>query len=100
MHTVDANNDVEQGIQHMTSEMRKGTILIMEECKNTIREIESYVWDTRASEKGYDEPMKKDDHSVDALRYALATHKISVYEPYKHKPNDYMSDRFGPGRRI
>jgi PBSX family phage terminase large subunit len=100
MHTVDANNDVEQGIQHMTSEMRKGSILIMEECKNTIREIESYVWDTRASEKGYDEPMKKDDHSVDALRYALATHKISVYEPYKHKPTDYMTDRFGPGRRI
>lgn len=94
MHTVDANNNVEDGIYKMTSEMKDGKILICAECKNLIREIESYVWDSRAGEKGYDEPMKRDDHAIDALRYVIASHKVAVYEPYKHDPNKYKNDRF------
>lgn len=101
LHTVDANNDVDNGIVMMTSEMKKGNVVICSECTNTIREIESYVWDTKSSDKGWDEPLKKDDHTVDALRYAIATHKVSVYDPYKYKhdPNEYMKGRFDPGPR-
>ena len=95
MHAVHANNDVENGIQVMTSEMKKGNLFVLEECVNTIREIESYVWDPKAADKGYDEPMKKDDHSIDALRYAINTHKVSVYSPYAHNPKQYETDRFG-----
>lgn len=94
LHTIDANNDVENGIYMMTSEMQKGNLFICEECKNTIREIETYVWDTKQSEKGYDQPLKKDDHSVDCIRYAVASHKISVYQPYQHNPNEYIKNRF------
>jgi PBSX family phage terminase large subunit len=94
MHTVDANNDVENGIYMMTSEMRRGALIICSECKNLIREVESYVWDSKASERGYDEPMKRDDHAIDALRYVVASHKISTYDPYKHNPNDYKDKRF------
>lgn len=82
---VDANNEVLDGIQMMTSEMQKGNLFVLDRCKNLIREIETYVWDKKASEKGDDEPMKRDDHAVDALRYAIATHKVSVYDPYKDK---------------
>lgn len=85
IHVVHANNDVESGIQIMTSEMKKGNLFICEECVNTIREVESYVWDPKAADKGYDQPLKKNDHSIDSLRYALATHKVSVYDPYKHQ---------------
>lgn len=97
IHVVDANNDVEDGIRMMTSEMKRGTLFICSECKNTIREIEGYVWDTRASEKGWDEPLKKDDHAIDALRYAIATHKVSVYEPYKNQKDQMQNwnNRFG-----
>jgi PBSX family phage terminase large subunit len=94
MHTVDANNDVEDGIYRMTSEMQRGSLLICAECKNLIREVESYVWDSKAGEKGYDEPKKVDDHAVDALRYVVASHKIACYDPYKHDPNKYKNDRF------
>lgn len=94
LHTVHANNDVDNGIQMMTSEMKKGNLYVCSECTNTIREIESYVWDSKASEKGYDEPLKKDDHTVDALRYAIASHKVSVYEPYKHNASQYVQNRF------
>jgi PBSX family phage terminase large subunit len=93
LHIVDANNDVENGIQIVTDEMRKGNLFVCEECKNTIREIQSYVWDNKAAEKGWDEPLKKDDHSVDALRYAIATHKVSIYTP-THNPQEYMQNKY------
>jgi PBSX family phage terminase large subunit len=101
MHTIDANNDVESGIQMMTSEMYKGNLFIMEGCNNLIREIESYVWDSKAAEKGYDQPVKKNDHAVDALRYVIATHKVAEYRPYKDdKDNDnYLRTRFQPTPR-
>lgn len=101
IHTTDANNDVEYGINIMASEMRNGNFFIMKECVNTIREIESYVWDPKAAEKGWDEPLKKNDHSTDCCRYILATHKVAKYEPYKsiHNPDDYMRGRFDAGRR-
>lgn len=79
MHPVHANNDVENGIQVLTSEMKKGNLFIMEDCPNLIREIEGYVWDSKSAERGWDEPVKKDDHAIDALRYAIATHKVSNF---------------------
>jgi len=83
MHVIPADNDVVNGIQTMTSEMSKGNLYVLAECKNLIREIEGYVWDTKKSQQGEDEPVKKADHAVDALRYCIQTHKVSVYDPYK-----------------
>ena len=95
VHTVDANNNVLDGIAMTCSDMSKGNLVIHERCKNLIREIEGYCWDESSAKKGEDEPLKKDDHAVDALRYAIATHKVAVYDPYKHNPYDYQKDRFG-----
>lgn len=94
MHVVHANNDVENGIQIMTTQMKKGNLFVCEECQNTIREIESYVWDPKSAKLGYDEPLKKDDHSTDALRYALATHKIAVYQNYDNNIRNDWHNRF------
>ena len=94
IHTTDANNDVEEGIQRMTSDIRDGKCLVLAKCKNLLREIEGYSWDPKAAERGEDKPIKKDDHCLDALRYVLATHKVSVYQPYKHNPTKYQKDRF------
>lgn len=94
MPTIDANNEVLDGITMVTSEMRKGDLTIRPHCKNLIKEIESYVWDKKASERGDDKPIKSCDHAVDALRYAIATHKVAVYNPYAHNPQDYLKDRF------
>lgn len=81
---IDADNDVINGINFMTSEMKKGNLFICEDCPNMIREMESYVWDSKASERGEDKPMKKDDHSIDSGRYAVYTHKISAYDYQAH----------------
>ena len=93
-HMISADNDVYNGIQQTCREMSEGNLFILKDCENLIREIEGYVWDSKKSEKGIDEPVKKADHSVDALRYAIHTHKVSVYNPYKHNPNEYIRDRF------
>lgn len=99
---VDANNEVLDGITMLASELNRGTIVICRECKHTIREIESYVWNKKSAERGKDEPVKKDDHAVDALRYIIASHKVQEYKPYKddHDADQYQTNRFGnSGRR-
>lgn len=94
MHVVDADNDVLNGITYMCSEMGKGNLFICAECKETIKEIQSYVWDSKAAAKGDDEPLKQADHCCDALRYALYTHKVTPYTPYKHDPNEFNRNKY------
>jgi len=98
---VDADNDVFNGIDYTVSELRKGNLLILDRCKHLIKEIESYVWDDKAAKRGEDEPLKKNDHLCDALRYCLYTHKVPTYKPYKdgHDPDQYRGGRFDPPRR-
>lgn len=95
LHVIDANNDVLNGISFMSSEMRKGNLFICSECKVLIKELESYVWDPKSSERGEDKPLKKDDHCIDATRYCVFSHKIARYNPYAHNPTQYNQDRFG-----
>ncbi len=94
LHIVDADNDVLNGIDYFVSEMRKGSVTICKDCPTMIKEIEGYVWDHKASEKGYDEPLKKNDHCMDAARYCLYTHKVAAYNPYQHNPAKYAQNRY------
>lgn len=98
MHVVEANNDVFNGIETMTNEMAKGNLYVLSECKNLIREIQNYVWDSKKSTQGDDAPVKKADHCCDALRYCVFSHKVQTYSPYKHNPASYIRDRFSPTR--
>lgn len=99
IRVVDANNDVTYGIDVMTNEMAVGNLTVCSECKNLIREIQTYVWDPKQSEKGIDAPLKRDDHACDALRYILATHKIQTFNDREHykKQEDQLRQRMHPG---
>ncbi len=94
MHIVPAINDVYNGIQTMCTEMGKGNLYVCKDCPNLIREIEGYVWDSKKSAQGDDEPMKKGDHAIDALRYVCETHKVAVYNPYAHNPVEYQKNKY------
>lgn len=76
---IDADNDVLEGIRVTGSLINEGTLSIMSDCVNTIKEIEGYVWDSKKAERGEDAPLKKNDHALDALRYAIYTHKVPSY---------------------
>lgn len=96
LHPVDADNEVSDGIQKMTSLMKEGSLFVCSKCTNLIKEIEGYVWDPKRAEKGEDEPLKQNDHAVDALRYAINTHKVSRfdYQAHMQKQEQYMKQRF------
>lgn len=98
MHVIPANNDVYEGINLMCNEMAKGNLYILQDCKNIIREIGNYVWDTKKSKMGDDAPVKKGDHAVDSLRYCLATHKVTTYNPYAHNPNEFLRNKYNVTR--
>lgn len=63
MHPIDANNDVIYGIEKVAREMQRGNLVICDGCENLISEIERYVWDSRKTAQGKDEPLKKHDHA-------------------------------------
>lgn len=96
LRVVHANNNVKDGIQIMTSAVQKGNLKILSRCKNTIREIETYSWDPKQAEKGIDAPIKRDDHCIDALRYALATHRISQYNEQKEfeRSQEFLRNKY------
>ena len=58
-------------------------IHISESCENLIREIPMYQWKKNRDGEILDEPVKKDDHSVDALCYAVygVRGDLSTYKP-------------------
>lgn len=69
-----ANNDVEEGIQMVYSLLSTGHIKINEDnCPNLISELGLYIWDTKKGEHGKEQPVKANDHALDALRYAIVT---------------------------
>ena len=67
-----ARNAVSQGIAAVCSAFAGNRLFISPGCRNTLREIPSYVWDVRYAEScGQDRPLKENDHCCDALRYGV-----------------------------
>jgi hypothetical protein len=70
---ADAENDVSYGIRTMSSLLGAQQLLVSDRCTGLITEIPGYSWDDKATEKGEDKPIKTADHSIDGMRYAVAT---------------------------
>lgn len=67
-----ADNDVLDGIRDTAVCLQRGTVKIFETCRETVKEIEGYVWD----EKEEDRPVKVNDHCMDAMRYFVRTMRL------------------------
>ncbi|MER6249834.1 PBSX family phage terminase large subunit [Streptomyces sp. NPDC001584] len=66
-----AVNDVIDGIRSVSNALDAGLLRIHRSCEGLLGELPTYVWSEEAAARGEDKPVKKDDHSVDALRYVL-----------------------------
>lgn len=73
IHIRKAKNDVENGIRVVGNALNLGKIMFSSECKNTLMEFASYIWDNKAAERGEDKPVKQHDHAMDAVRYFCYT---------------------------
>lgn len=66
-----AINDVLDGIRSVGVALGSGLLRIHRSCDGLLAELPGYAWDETAAEKGEDKPVKANDHSADALRYAV-----------------------------
>lgn len=79
---IPANNEVSTGIDRVKSYLKvnertgKPRLFIFDTCTNLIDELVKYRWKElapgqAATSNQKEEPVKKDDHAADALRYAI-----------------------------
>lgn len=73
-----AENAVMDGIQRVKARLvvqgdGRPRLTVAPSCVNTISEFEMYVW-----KEDHDEPVKQNDHAMDALRYALARSMVKA----------------------
>ena len=70
---IDANNDVLLGIKIVEKFIANKNVVVHKSCKHLIEGLQSYVWDTKAADRGEDKPLKHADHIQDGFRYCLAS---------------------------
>ena len=71
---IDAKNDVLPGIKTVGKFVHGKNLVISRNCPTLIEQMQTYSWDPKAADRGIDEPLKKDDHACDALRYLCYSH--------------------------
>lgn len=85
-----ADNDVLDGIADVATMLKKEQIAIDKSCKNTINEFGVYCWDDKAAQHGIDQPIKANDHAMDAVRYYVKTRKL-VKKDWNDATTTYIS---------
>ncbi|APD18643.1 terminase [Streptomyces phage Mojorita] len=66
-----ADNTVADGIRSVASLLAADRLLVHQSCEGLLGELPGYSWDPAATLRGEDAPLKINDHSCDALRYAI-----------------------------
>jgi len=61
-----ANNSVNDGISNVSTLIGNGKLFICESCKDLLRELKLYCWDSKSVE---DKVIKENDHACDDMRY-------------------------------
>lgn len=68
--TMKGDNDVRAGINAVAERLKTKKLFVYAGCKNTIREFETYSYpEPKEGKELKEEPIKIDDHALDALRY-------------------------------
>jgi phage terminase large subunit len=77
-NAIPADKDVTEGIRKVKSM----PLYITKRSANLIKEIKSYKWKTDKDGKVLDEPVKFNDHAMDAGRYGTFTHTTGfIFKP-------------------
>lgn len=73
-YVFNGNNNVEYGIKNTQYAINKQKLWVYPKgCPNLLSEMQGYVWDENASDRGVDQPVKQRDHACDCIRYFCAT---------------------------
>lgn len=67
-----ADNEVLDGIRKVSTMLASGRLKVnRRKCKGLCAEMQAYVWDDKAKDRGEEKPVKQKDHGPDALRYRI-----------------------------
>lgn len=77
VNVIPADNDIVSGLHRVRSRLATAgdgqpRFTCEPACENLVREFESYEFGTDSAKRMTDKPRKQFDHSMDALRYAVA----------------------------
>lgn len=72
-NVMDADNAVLPGIRTVSSLLATDALIVSDACRCLIEEVPGYAWDPKATLRGEDAPIKANDDSCDALRYAVVS---------------------------
>lgn len=82
LNVTEADNKVLPGINTVYAALQiagdgKPRLYVKDDCFHTIREFGAYRFkDAKEGTPQQDNPLKVDDHAMDALRYALKSHRF------------------------
>jgi PBSX family phage terminase large subunit len=89
----EVNKDVKKGVDAMMHALRNKTLLIHQSCTNLIWEIENYRYkDKKNSANEPEEPVKENDHLLDALRYVIFMQQPVIIDRVKSAQH-FMAQR-------
>jgi PBSX family phage terminase large subunit len=71
---VDAEDKVNEGIRIVSMLLNQRLVRFCRQtAQNTIKEMQTYAWDSKAAQRGEEKPLKVHDHGPDAFRYFAKT---------------------------
>lgn len=89
---VKNKDSIKNGISVVRELFNTNRLRIHESCRNLIWELETYHYPNSKPDKNEEEnPVKEDDHALDALRYALTMDNALTVEQY-HPPIIYQEE--------
>lgn len=71
VYVIPAENEVLDGIRKTSTLIRQRKIQICTSCEALLDEMGVYMWDEKSAIYGKEQPVKQNDHSLDALRYYI-----------------------------
>ena len=69
--TTDFPKDVLLGLRACDLRLSHADVRVMADAEALLKELDLYVWDEKAQERGEDRPTKEHDHLIDCLRYII-----------------------------
>ena len=92
-NTYGTKSEVMEGIRRVTGLIKTRKLFVFKKCINLIEQMEIYrIQEGRESQDPREEPVKKEDHLTDALRYGIYNTTIAAAPTYK--PNVPYLDWF------
>lgn len=95
---IKGHDSVKNGIDRVRELFKADKLFIASHCIHTIQELETYSYpDKKPGKNEYEDPIKENDHAMDALRYAImmsvTTSKMGTAHQYVPGSLAQQSDR-------